>query len=53
MPKLLARVDALSDEVKAWQTRPLDLLYPIVYLDVHPREGARGGGAGQLITMVG
>lgn len=26
-------VDAVSDEVLAWQQRPLDALYPIVYLD--------------------
>lgn len=25
--------DAVIDEVKAWQSRPLDALYPIVYLD--------------------
>lgn len=25
--------DGVLDEVKAWQTRPLDSLYPIVYLD--------------------
>lgn len=25
--------DAVLDEVKAWQTRPLDAVYPIVYID--------------------
>ena len=25
--------DAVLDEVKAWQTRPLEELYPILYLD--------------------
>jgi putative transposase len=31
---LISRVtDAVLDEVKAWQTRPLDAVYPIVYLD--------------------
>ncbi len=25
--------DAVAEEVKAWQTRPLDEIYPIVYLD--------------------
>ena len=25
--------DAVSDEVRRWQSRPLDALYPIVYLD--------------------
>ncbi len=26
-------IDTVSDDVKAWQTRPLDEIYPIVYLD--------------------
>lgn len=26
-------VDAVSDEVLAWQQRPLDALYPVIYLD--------------------
>jgi len=25
--------DAVLDEVKTWQSRPLDALYPIVYMD--------------------
>ena len=36
--------DAVIDDVKAWQTRPLDMLYPIVYLDcivVKVRENRR------------
>jgi putative transposase len=34
-PDLISTVtDAVMDEVRAWQTRPLDALYPIVYLDV-------------------
>jgi putative transposase len=33
-PTLISTVtDAVSDEVKLWQNRPLDALYPIVYLD--------------------
>lgn len=33
-PALISTVtDAVLDEVKAWQARPLDALYPIVYLD--------------------
>lgn len=33
-PSLISTVtDAVLDEVKAWQSRPLDPLYPIVYLD--------------------
>ena len=43
-PSLISSVtDAVSDEVKAWQVRPLDTIYPIVYLDcihVKVREGA-------------
>src|SRR5947208_17020656 len=33
-PSLISSVtDAISDEVKAWQSRPLDAVYPIMYLD--------------------
>jgi putative transposase len=33
-PSLISSVtDAISDEVKAWQSRPLDEVYPIIYLD--------------------
>lgn len=33
-PTLISAVtDAVLDEVKTWQSRPLDALYPIVYLD--------------------
>ena len=33
-PTLISSVtDAVIDEVKAWQSRPLDAIYPIVYLD--------------------
>jgi putative transposase len=33
-PSLISTVtDAIIEEVKAWQTRPLDSVYPIVYLD--------------------
>jgi len=33
-PDLISTVtDAVLDEVRAWQSRPLDVLYPIVYLD--------------------
>lgn len=35
--------DAVAEEVKAWQSRPLDPIYPIIYLDcihVKVREGA-------------
>jgi len=33
-PTLISNVtDAVIEEVKAWQTRPLDAIYPIAYLD--------------------
>lgn len=33
-PSLISSVtDAVIEEVKAWQSRPLEVLYPIVYLD--------------------
>jgi len=33
-PSLISKVtDAVLDEAKAWQNRPLDAVYPIVYLD--------------------
>jgi putative transposase len=33
-PSLISSVtDAISDDVKAWQSRPLDAVYPIIYLD--------------------
>ena len=33
-PSLISSVtDAVNDEVKAWQLRPLDPIYPVVYLD--------------------
>ena len=43
-PSLISSVtDAVADEVKAWQARPLEPIYPIVYLDcihVKVRESA-------------
>lgn len=44
-PTLISSVtDAVIDEVKAWQARPLEGLYPIVYLDcIHVK--ARDAGA--------
>ena len=33
-PALISNVtDAVIEEVKAWQSRPLDAVYPVVYLD--------------------
>ena len=44
-PALISTVtEAVMEEVKAWQARPLDVLYPIVYLDcIHAK--VRDGGA--------
>nr|WP_315229124.1 IS256 family transposase [uncultured Albidiferax sp.] len=43
-PSLISSItDAVSEEVKVWQSRPLDAIYPIVYLDcihVKVRDGA-------------
>jgi putative transposase len=43
-PSLISSVtDAVAEEVKAWQARPLEPIYPIVYLDcihVKVRDGA-------------
>jgi putative transposase len=43
-PTLISSVtDAVVEEVKAWQSRPLDSVYPIVYLDcIHVK--VRGSG---------
>ena len=47
-PTLISLVtDAVMDEVKSWQARPLDALYPIVYLDcIHAK--VRDSGAVQV-----
>jgi putative transposase len=51
-PSLISSVtDAVSEEVKVWQARPLDAIYPIVYLDcihVKVREGTVRVKAGLL-----
>jgi len=43
-PTLISNVtDAVIDEVKAWQNRPLDALYPILYLDALQAKVKDGG----------
>lgn len=43
-PVLISKVtDAVAEEVKIWQNRPLDAVYPIVYMDAI-RVKARGNG---------
>ena len=58
-PTLISSVtDAVMEEVKQWQSRPLDAIYPIVYLDcIHVKvrdAGARTGRASfrSLITRL-
>ncbi len=43
-PSLISAVtDAVLEDVKAWQSRPLDTVYPIVYLDaIHVKVRSRG-----------
>ncbi|WP_420438216.1 IS256 family transposase [Candidatus Palauibacter sp.] len=43
-PSLISAVtDAVLEDVKAWQGRPLDTVYPIVYLDaIHVKVRSRG-----------
>jgi transposase-like protein len=42
-PTLISAVtDAVLEDVRAWQARPLDAVYPIVYLDSGPCEAAHG-----------
>jgi putative transposase len=49
-PDLISRVtDAVLEDARAWQNRPLDEIYPIVYMDalqVKIREGGAGGKGG-------
>src|SRR5260370_31983323 len=43
-PTLISNVtDAVGEEVKAWQSRPLEELYPIVYLDAMMVKMRAGG----------
>ena len=51
-PSLISAVtDAVSEDVKVWQARPLDPLYPILYLDcIHVK--VRDAGAGPYETFV-
>jgi putative transposase len=50
-PTLISSVtDAVLDEVKTWQSRPLDALYPIVYMDcIHVK--VRDSGAVRLKAL--
>ena len=53
---LISRVtDAVVDDVREWQQRPLDPVYPVVFLDCADAEGPRGrlGAAARLLPRVG
>lgn len=43
-PSLISNVtDAVLEDVRAWQNRPLDAVYPVVYLDaIHVKQRASG-----------
>jgi putative transposase len=44
-PSLISNVtDAVLEEVRAWQSRPLDAIYPILYLDALQVKVKSGGG---------
>lgn len=41
-PTFISQVtDSVLDEVRAWQARPLDTVYPIVYLDARVTAAGR------------
>lgn len=41
-PTLISNVtEAVMDEVRHWQTRPLEPMYPIISVDWMPRQGTR------------
>ncbi len=45
-PALISAItDTVADEVRAWQSRPLDRLYPILYLDCLMRKTREAGSA--------
>ncbi len=52
-PSLISAVtDAVSDEVKLWQSRPLDPIYPILYLDcIHVKVRDSGAARTKAVYM--
>ena len=52
-PSLISTVtDAVLDDVKAWQSRPLEALYPIVYLDaIHVKMRTSGHVQAQAVYL--
>lgn len=53
-PTLIAQItDAVSDEVRQWQSRPLERVYPIVYLDaIHVKVRQEGRVSSHAIYVV-
>jgi putative transposase len=52
-PSLISNVtDSVMEDVKAWQSRPLDAVYPIVYLDaIHLKMRAEGQVQNQAVYL--
>ena len=52
-PSLISAVtDTVLDDVKAWQSRPLDAVYPIVYLDaIHLKMRSEGHVQNQAVYL--
>lgn len=52
-PSLISTVtDAVIDEVKEWQTRPLDAVYPVLYLDaLHVKVKSQGRVSNKAIYL--
>jgi putative transposase len=53
LPTLISNVtDAVLEEVRAWQSRPLDAVYPIVYLDaIHLKLRSSGAVQNQAVYV--
>ena len=53
-PALISRVtDVVTEEITAWQTRPLDGFYAILYIDALVVKVRDGGAAGQQGRLPG
>ena len=44
---------SMRDEVRQWQNRPRESLYPIVYMDWMPRQGQREPASDQHSRLAG
>jgi hypothetical protein len=53
-PTLISNVtEAVMEEVRQWQSRPLESIYPIVYVDRMPRQCAREPACPELCALPG